>query len=225
MKIRTSFVTNSSGSSSSRVIIENEILYDLLNKYTDKINNRLKEIDNCYINIAKIKDGLIEDNSYYGEGDNKGSFWYLKNDSSIYEIPNEYVNALKKATENYRDDQIINDIFNELKKELEAKQQLINTMYTKLEYISSSSWDDAVSESKTIYDSRNQCPNCGSILKYNHYAEGHGWEYQKILETISCSNPRCSYKINNIENLKDNLEEEYDDEEMPFENNYNDYLN
>jgi len=33
MKIRTSFVTNSSGSSSSRIIIENKELYNLLKEY------------------------------------------------------------------------------------------------------------------------------------------------------------------------------------------------
>lgn len=218
MKIRTSFVTNSSGSSSSRVMIENEELYDLLKKYTDDINNRLKEIDNSSINIVNLEDGIISDYSEYGDGPSKEQFWYYSDNSSIKKIPSEYIDRLDSIISIYKYDEIINQIFNALKKELEEKENLINEMYSNIEISSSSSYDDGSDSSKTIIDKENKCPKCGDTLVYQ-YDSFWNWKKSGNEESLTCKNSNCTYNIK-FTNSDKNKELPHD-EDLPFEtNNY-----
>jgi len=218
MKIRTSFVTNSSGSSSSRVMIENEVLYDLLKKYTDDINNRLKEIDNSSICIANLSNEIISDGSEYGDGPSKEQFWYYSDNSSIKKIPSAYINCLDSAIRDYKYDEIINNIFNELKKELDEKENLINKMYSKFEMYSDCSHDEGSNSSKTIIDKENKCPKCGDTLVYR-YNSFWNWKTSGNEESLTCKNPKCTYNIK-ITNSDKSIEIPYDDD-LPFEtNNY-----
>ena len=225
MKIRTSFVTNSSGSSSSRIMIENEVLCNILKKYTDDINNRLREIDDSQIKIVGISDGIIEDYGSYGDGESKSTFWYMSDNDSLKEIPGAYLDCLDESISVYKSDEIINSIFNELKKELKEKEDLINSLYNKVEYNSSYSGDGGCSEDKKVYDIRNKCPICNSVLVYSlHDSDDmdyndNSWR-RNYSEIFSCSNPKCSYKVD----IKNNEEDVGHDSDLPFKQT-DSYLN
>lgn len=203
MKIRTSFVTNSSGSSSSRIKIENKELYKLLEEYTKEINDRLKDISNETIKIADLENGIIDD---YGCYDDFEIFCDRRKIDNVIDVGNEYINALDKSLKGCRQDEIVDKIFDELKRELDEKQQLINNEYSNITMSSSYSGDAGYDESEDVIDSRNKCPICGGQVVYS-YSKSDGFNTFKSSTRLYCNNSSCGYFIE-LENTK---KEEDDD--------------
>lgn len=209
MKIRTSFVTNSSGSNTSRVMIENEKLLEILRKYKDKMKtcsnniNVMPEVGNNQ--IIDEKGGNIHDYSY-----ESNTFWNLNN--NIDDIKNYYLNRVKYniysqgLDEKYPE--IIN-IFNELENELKLNEDEINKSYRNIEYCHEYSGDFGLignKMTKTIYNQNNICSKCGNVLLLKDYFVDQYSTYNikkqdyddvrtiKHEQYYICSNNKCKYK-------------------------------
>jgi len=197
MKIRTSFVTNSSGSSSSRIMIENQVLCDILKKYTDEINLRLRQLGNVGVEIVSFENGTIQDSGYSGDCYPEEEFWWWNYNTSpaFNEIPDAYIKNFREKVEQKisKPDEFINQIFDELEHELKEKEKLINDSYTKLTTTSDYSGDGGSDDNLRIYDKRNKCPNCGNVLVYTKYIGDNYCDTKEIDERITCSNETCNY--------------------------------
>lgn len=221
MKIRTSFVTNSSGSSSSRIKIENKELYKLLDEYTKEINDRLKDISNETIKIADLENGIIDDYGCYDECERKEIFCDRRKIDNVIDVGNEYINALDKSLKGCRQDEIIDKIFDELKRELDVKQELINNEYSNITMSSSYSGDGGVYDSEDVIDSRNKCPICGGQVVYS-YSKSDDFNTFKSSTRLYCNNASCSYSMDLENTNKDEDDDWYDfdyvelDDDLPF---------
>ena len=221
MKIRTSFVTNSSGSSSSRVKIENETLVSILKKYNDeyKKNNKKSLYD---LMDVEIEEGtsVLNDTGSWGDEGNWDIFWEPV--YPIETIPQKLMSNLRKNAS----DKYVNDLFDELEHELNINQKKIYDSYKKIEYTTDYSGDLGIigsTNSETIITNTERCPKCGSYLVYDkHSADGYGLreDYEESgIEynvTISCLNRDCDYSIDVIDYKKYDSVKEKNNDDLPF---------
>lgn len=172
VKIRTSFVTNSSGSSFTEITIENPILANIIQKY----NMKLLKTGKIKMNNSKIKisnNQIIMSDSGHPACCGEGFFWkgfYDIKDGNIGDsIINSYLYRLENDINvlNYGKD--IEDIFNEVKKEIEEKRKQINSAFKTINYHDDYSGDLSgcgSTEEDIVCDFSNKCPKCGRPLLY-----------------------------------------------------------
>lgn len=214
MKIRTSFVTNSSGRSSSRIKIENKELYKLLEEYTKEINDRLKDISDETIKITNLENGIIDDYGCYDECERKEIFCNRQKIDNIVDVGNAYINALDKSIKGCRQDEIVDKIFDELKRELDEKQELINSEYSNITMSSSYSGDAGYYDDEDVIDSRNKCPLCGGQVVYS-YSKSDDFKNFKSSTRLYCNNSFCGYFIE-LENTNKQVDDDWYDCDEPF---------
>ena len=204
MKIRTSFVTNSSGSSSSRVKIENEVLYELLKKYQDRLSREVEKINGLGLKVVDFEDDkYICDEGSWGDGPTKSLFWDFRD--GVSNIASKYSEKIRLELGMILEASVVNEIFEELNNELIEKEELIRNSYKNVEYSHFYSGDlggCSTDSDSIIYDANNICPKCGAALlleKHSHSGDdlvNDEWiSTSSCTKTISCSNKYCDYNF------------------------------
>ncbi len=233
MKIRTSFVTNSSGSSFTEITIENPVLANIIQKY----NTKFEKAGKIKMNNSKTKirnNRIIMSDSGHPACCGEDFFWKGFNDVKDGHIEDSIVNSYLDKIEN--DIKILNyckeieAIFSEIKKEMDERRKQINSSFKTISYHDDYSGDlggcgSTVNE--IVCDFSNKCPKCGEPLLYDKYnsnydyidKNGHyHYDIAQITDTIQiyCINKKCNYsKVILSQNYLLKNQEEYDNK-LPF---------
>lgn len=204
MKIRTGFVTNSSGSSFTEINIENTVLVDILKKYEELFYKKA----NYKCDIRKLEDGKIKAVSAWGDQPPVDAFWdFHDNDGDIASsVSKKYLSCLKESIKYINDNEYTMTLFDELESELDKKKDLINKSFKSINSDDDYSGDlggCASYRTKMLCDFRNKCPNCNQPLIYyertgweDEPSANDDWESHEINEKLFyCSNLNCDYEV------------------------------